>query len=156
MNEQLNDVTVLSTGEVRVVWAANDGLLGDYNVYGSTFTVAGSSVTPPPTNNPCEDDDDDDHDGHHNRGHHSGDHRGDHNGDGHCDNGWHNKPHQHGEQHRGDDDDGDGHSHEDLSAGPQPATGCSSAGDLAPFMLVLVALWLSMPKPARARNSRRS
>jgi len=34
------------------------------------------------------------------------------------------------------------------------ASGCSAAGDLAPFTLVLVAVWLSIPKRARARTSR--
>ncbi len=40
INEQLNDVSALPNGDVRVVYAANDGLLGDYNVYATTFTPA--------------------------------------------------------------------------------------------------------------------
>jgi hypothetical protein len=43
VNDQLNDVSVLSSGQVRVVWAANDGLLGDYNIYAVTFTPTPSA-----------------------------------------------------------------------------------------------------------------
>lgn len=38
-NETLNDVTVLSNGDVRVIWAANDGFFGDNNIYARTFTI---------------------------------------------------------------------------------------------------------------------
>jgi hypothetical protein len=41
VDDTLADVSVLSNGDVRVVWAANDGQLGDYNVYATTFTPAG-------------------------------------------------------------------------------------------------------------------
>ena len=39
-DEQLNDISVLDNGDVRVVWAANDGdpVTGAENVYGTTFT----------------------------------------------------------------------------------------------------------------------
>lgn len=36
--EQLNDISVLDNGDVRVVWSANDGPNGELNVYGATFT----------------------------------------------------------------------------------------------------------------------
>ncbi len=39
INETLNDVTVLSDGQVRVVWAANDDIFGENNVYARTFTL---------------------------------------------------------------------------------------------------------------------
>lgn len=38
--KMLNDVTVLDNGDIRVVWAANDGLALDYNIYATTFTRA--------------------------------------------------------------------------------------------------------------------
>jgi len=41
VDEQLNDVSVLDNGDIRVVWAANDGLAGDSNIYATTFTPAG-------------------------------------------------------------------------------------------------------------------
>jgi len=41
VDEQLNDVSVLDNGDIRVVWAANDGLARDYNIYATTFTPAG-------------------------------------------------------------------------------------------------------------------
>jgi hypothetical protein len=41
IDEQLSDVIVLNNGDVRVVWAANDGLLGDFNIYARTFTLPG-------------------------------------------------------------------------------------------------------------------
>jgi hypothetical protein len=36
--EQLNDLTVLDNGDVRVVWAVNDGQLHDLNIDATTFT----------------------------------------------------------------------------------------------------------------------
>ena len=39
VNESLNDVTVLSNGDVRVVWAANDDIFGENNIYARTFTI---------------------------------------------------------------------------------------------------------------------
>src|SRR5438552_13483076 len=41
VNDTLSDVSVLANGDIRVVWGANDGLAGDYNVYATTFTPAG-------------------------------------------------------------------------------------------------------------------
>jgi hypothetical protein len=38
VHEELNDVSVLDNGDVRVVWAANDGAAGDQNIYATTFT----------------------------------------------------------------------------------------------------------------------
>jgi probable HAF family extracellular repeat protein len=38
LNESLADITVLSNGDIRVVWAANDGPLGENNIYALTFT----------------------------------------------------------------------------------------------------------------------
>src|SRR5262249_14818059 len=38
VDEQLNDVSVLANGDIRVAWAANDGTLGDENIYATTFT----------------------------------------------------------------------------------------------------------------------
>lgn len=48
VNDVLADITVLGNGDVRVVWTANDGTAGDYNVYGKTFQLpaAGDRVTP--------------------------------------------------------------------------------------------------------------
>jgi len=37
-NEVLNEVTVLPNGDIRVVWAADDGIGGELNVYAQTFT----------------------------------------------------------------------------------------------------------------------
>jgi hypothetical protein len=37
-NEELNDISVLDNGDVRVVWASNDGAGGDENIYATTFT----------------------------------------------------------------------------------------------------------------------
>jgi len=39
VNEQLNDISVLDNGDVRVVWAANDGPFLDFNVYAKTFSL---------------------------------------------------------------------------------------------------------------------
>jgi hypothetical protein len=39
IDDHLNDVTLLPTGEVRIVWTSNDGLFGVYNVYARTFRV---------------------------------------------------------------------------------------------------------------------
>jgi hypothetical protein len=38
-DHQLSDVSVLPNGDVRVVWSANDGGAGDYNIYARTFTL---------------------------------------------------------------------------------------------------------------------
>ena len=43
-NESLNDISVLPNGQVRIVWAADDGAASTQNIYASTFTV--------PLNNP--------------------------------------------------------------------------------------------------------
>ena len=40
IDRQLSDVSVLPNGDIRVVWAANDGLAGDYNVYARTFSLS--------------------------------------------------------------------------------------------------------------------
>jgi hypothetical protein len=45
VDESLNDLDVLPSGDVRLVWAANDGPLGEHNIYARTFTVP---LTPPP------------------------------------------------------------------------------------------------------------
>jgi hypothetical protein len=47
ISEQLNDITSLGGGIVRVVWAADDGPAHELNIYGTTFTV------PLPTMNMC-------------------------------------------------------------------------------------------------------
>jgi len=49
INESLNDITVLPNGDVRVIWAANDGLTGDNNIYARTFTIplGGGDTTAP-------------------------------------------------------------------------------------------------------------
>jgi hypothetical protein len=136
IDDRLNDVKVLPTGEVRVVWASNDGLFGSYNVYGRTFTVP---LGPP---NPCGGEGEND----------DGNGDGEHNNGADCDGQDNDGPHdeQHGDPQRGDA----AHSSGGLSAA-RPAMGCSAAGDLAP-LLVLAAVWLAMPRAARARNSRRS
>ncbi len=46
INEMLNDVSVLPSGQVRMVWAADDGPGGEQNIYGSTFSLP--AVVPPP------------------------------------------------------------------------------------------------------------
>jgi hypothetical protein len=38
IDDRLNDVSVLPNGDVRVVWASNDGFGGSNNVYATTFT----------------------------------------------------------------------------------------------------------------------
>jgi hypothetical protein len=38
VSEQLNDISVLDNGDVRMVWAADDGPNHELNVYGTTFT----------------------------------------------------------------------------------------------------------------------
>jgi hypothetical protein len=38
VNEVLNDIDVLPNGDIRVVWAADDGPFNEYNVYALTFT----------------------------------------------------------------------------------------------------------------------
>jgi hypothetical protein len=42
VNEMLSDVSVLPDGEIRLVWAADDGPGGEQNIYGATFSL------PPP------------------------------------------------------------------------------------------------------------
>ncbi|HKW34551.1 MAG TPA: carboxypeptidase-like regulatory domain-containing protein [Candidatus Acidoferrum sp.] len=42
VDESLNDISVLPNGDIRVVWAANDGPGGESNVYATTFTPAGA------------------------------------------------------------------------------------------------------------------
>jgi hypothetical protein len=39
VDETLNDVTVLPNGQVRIVWAANDGAQGEQNIYATTFSL---------------------------------------------------------------------------------------------------------------------
>lgn len=39
VEESLNDVSVLPNGAVRVVWAADDDVAGNHNIYARTFTV---------------------------------------------------------------------------------------------------------------------
>jgi hypothetical protein len=39
VNEMLTDVTVLPSGEVRLVWSADDGPDGEQNIYGATFAL---------------------------------------------------------------------------------------------------------------------
>lgn len=48
VNESLNDISVLPSGQVRVVWAADDGMSSTQNIYATTFTVPLSN----PTNTP--------------------------------------------------------------------------------------------------------
>jgi len=38
INENLNDISVLDNGDIRMVWAANDGALGDQDIHATTFT----------------------------------------------------------------------------------------------------------------------
>ncbi len=45
IDEPLSDVSVLPNGDIRVVWAANDGFLGNFNVYATTFTPAGGDFS---------------------------------------------------------------------------------------------------------------
>jgi len=47
VNDTLNDVTVLGTGEIRVVWSSNDG--PGQNVYGRTFSLPSTGDTTAPT-----------------------------------------------------------------------------------------------------------
>jgi hypothetical protein len=50
VDETLNDVTVLPSGQVRLVWAADDDAEpGLHNVYARTFTVPLTTDTAPPT-----------------------------------------------------------------------------------------------------------
>ena len=90
-SESLNDVSVLSTGEIRVVWQVNDDADPRLNnVYGATFRLPSLSSPAPDAGvvNACEDDDaDDSHDdGHDDQGDHDERHHG------HC-------GHHHGEHH---------------------------------------------------------
>ena len=45
VSDFVNDVTVLANGDIRVVWAADDGSSGDYNIYAQTFTPPAGSPT---------------------------------------------------------------------------------------------------------------
>lgn len=47
VDEELNDVSVLDNGDVRVVWAANDGDVpaGSFNTYATTFTPLSHQIT---------------------------------------------------------------------------------------------------------------
>jgi hypothetical protein len=48
VHELLSDITVLPNGDVRVIWAANDGLFGANNIYALTFSVPlGGDTTAP-------------------------------------------------------------------------------------------------------------
>lgn len=92
-SESLNDVTVLPTGELRVVWQVNDDADPRLNnVYGATFRlppVAGPATAPDAgVVNACQEDDaDDEHDdGHQDEGDHDErhhDHQGHHHGEHH-------------------------------------------------------------------------
>jgi hypothetical protein len=42
VDETLSDVTVLPNGQVRIVWAANDGVQGTQNIYATTFSLPAS------------------------------------------------------------------------------------------------------------------
>ena len=46
-DESLNDVSVLPNGGVRLVWAANDDLAGDHNIYARTLTLPALDTEPP-------------------------------------------------------------------------------------------------------------
>jgi hypothetical protein len=48
VNEILSDVTMTPSGAVRVVWAADDDIAPDHNVYARTFTVPLSADAVPP------------------------------------------------------------------------------------------------------------
>ena len=45
VSESSHDITVLSNGSIRMVWAANDGATGDLNIQGATFAVPLSKKT---------------------------------------------------------------------------------------------------------------
>jgi hypothetical protein len=38
IDENLNDLSLLDNGDIRMVWAANDGVAGDENIHATTFT----------------------------------------------------------------------------------------------------------------------
>jgi len=44
-DENLNDISVLDNGDVRMVWAANSGLTGDENIHATTFTPVPRQVS---------------------------------------------------------------------------------------------------------------
>ncbi len=48
LREQLSDIRVLPNGDVRVVWAANDGGFGDHDIYARTFSIplGGDTLAP--------------------------------------------------------------------------------------------------------------
>ncbi len=45
IDDTLSDVSVLPNGDIRVVWSSNDGFLGNYNTYATTFTPAGGDFS---------------------------------------------------------------------------------------------------------------
>ena len=47
VNETPSDISVLRNGDVRVVWAADDGPNGEHNVYAETFSLRTFESTPP-------------------------------------------------------------------------------------------------------------
>lgn len=48
VNESLSDISVLDNGDVRVVWAANDGPFGENKIYATTFPLIRATDTTPP------------------------------------------------------------------------------------------------------------
>ena len=46
-DESLNDISVLPNGDVRLVWAANDDLAGEHNIYARTLTLPALDTEPP-------------------------------------------------------------------------------------------------------------
>src|SRR5437879_5134489 len=45
VDESLNNISVLDNGDIRVVWAANDGASGDQDIHGLTFTPISHQVS---------------------------------------------------------------------------------------------------------------
>lgn len=176
IGEHLNDVTVLSDGRVRVVWAADEPAGGgSHDIWSNTFSIplgssgggtgggagGGGGGT---GGSGGGDSDDDGCEPHHDNGNHNG--WGKH---GHQDNGkhlgWYKcRPHHGGPQaDDGDDDDDDDDGDDDdqgngsghLSSEPTPQTGCSAAGGLAPMLFALIALALLMRRPVPVRVRRK-
>jgi hypothetical protein len=50
LDEELNDVTVLSDGSIRVVWAAHPETTSDNDIFAQTFTLPPAPPLPPPFN----------------------------------------------------------------------------------------------------------
>ncbi len=175
-NEELDDMTVLSDGSVRLVWDNDEAGATARHVYSASFSLgasggggggvgSGGGSGGGGGSDDCDDDDDGDGDGHHGDGHGEGWH---HNGDGH----WHfdHGHHHHGghcdEGHHNGDGNGNGHHgggvahHEDHLSGDstQPgAVGCSGVGG-APWMALaaLALLWLTRrPQLVPARQKKR-